>query len=81
MAFSPRFKFAMTCVQCSNELALPEWSEQRDERRIIHFWRCAKCDCCFEVISPADTKSIKSIMENIEDILTRDDVFFSRLVA
>jgi hypothetical protein len=74
MASDRRSKLAMTCAQCSKELAFPEWSEHRDERRIIHFWRCPKCDCCFEVISPADTRSIKGIMRRIEDIMKRRDV-------
>ena len=68
-------KFEMTCLQCSSELLFPERSEHRDERSIIHVWRCPKCDYCFEVISPADTKSIANIMKRIEDILTRNDVF------
>jgi hypothetical protein len=73
--------FAMTCVQCSNELIAPEWSDHRDERHILHLWRCPKCDCCFEVISPADTKSIEKAMRRIEGILTRADAFPLRVVA
>ena len=43
-----RSKFGMTCVQCSNELIAPEWSEYRNERQIHHVWRCWKCDYRFE---------------------------------
>ena len=32
-----RSKFAMTCVQCCNELIAPEWSVHRDGRHIVHF--------------------------------------------
>jgi len=81
MASDRRSKFAMTCVQCSNELFFPERCQHRDERHIIHLWRCPNCDCCFEVISLADTKSIEKIMRWIEAILTRGDAFQLRLVA
>ena len=30
-----RSKFGMTCVQCSNELIAPEWSEYRNERQVL----------------------------------------------
>ena len=43
-----RSKFGMTCVQCSNELIAPKWSEYRNERQIRHLWHCWKCDFCFE---------------------------------
>ena len=76
-----RSKFAMTCVQCCNELIAPEWSVHRDGRHIVHFWRCPQCEYCFEVISPADTKSIEVVMRRIEEILKRRDVLRSRLVA
>ena len=39
---NPRSKFGMTCVQCSNELIAPEWSEYRNERQIHHVWHCTK---------------------------------------
>ena len=76
-----RSTFGMDCVQCDNELIAPERSEHRDERQIVHIWRCPKCDCSFEVISPADTKSIEDIMTRVESIVTRGDVYPSRLVA
>ena len=76
-----RSSFGINCVQCDNDLIAPERSEYRDGRHIRHFWRCAKCHCCFEVVSPADTRPIKDIMTRIEDIMKRDDVFPSRLVA
>ena len=76
-----RSKFAMTCVQCCNELIAPEWSAHRDEGQIVHLWRCPKCECRFEVISPADTRSIGLIMRRIEEVLKRRDVLQSRLVA
>ena len=76
-----RSKLAMTCVKCCNGLIAPEWSARRDERQIVHLWRCPKCECRFEVISPADTQSIEVIMRRIEEILKRRDVLRSRLVA
>ena len=76
-----RSKFAMTCVKCCNELIAPEWSARRDESQIVHLWRCPKCECRFEVISPADTRSIEVIMRRIEKTLKRRDVPRSRLVA
>jgi len=67
-----RSSFGMKCVQCANELIAPEWSEYRNERQVHHVWHCWKCDCCFETV--VDTKSI-------EDIMTRDDIFPTLLVA
>jgi len=69
------------CVQCDNELIAPEKSEYRDERYILHLWRCSKCDCRFDVISPADTKSIRDIMTRIKAAVTRSDFSPSTLVA
>jgi hypothetical protein len=58
-----RSKFGMTCVQCSNELIAPEWSEYRNERQVRHLWRCWECDFRFEsVVSfPAVSKSMWDI--------------------
>ena len=67
-----RSRFGMTCVQCSNELIAPEWSEYRSKQQNRHLWRCWKCDCCFETI--VNTKSI-------EGNAARDETFPSRLVA
>ena len=65
-----RSKFGMTCIQCSNELIAPEWSEHRNERQVRHLWRCWECDFCFEsiVTFPTVTKSMK-------DIKTGRDIF------
>jgi hypothetical protein len=71
----------MTCIQCDHELSAPERSEHRDERHILHRWRCPKCDCCFDVISLADTKSIEGIMKKIEDMIAKRDVSPLPLVA
>ena len=76
-----RSSFGMDCVQCDNELIAPESSEYRDERQVLHFWRCPKCDYCFEVIAPADTKPIKDIMRSIENTVTRHEISRLRLVA
>jgi hypothetical protein len=80
IASKRRSSFGTDCVQCGNELIAPERSEHRDERHILHLWRCPKCDCSFEVISPADTKSINDVMTRIEDIMTGDDLLASRVV-
>ena len=71
-----RSKFGMTCVQCSNELIAPEWSECRNERQVRHLCHCWECDFRFEslVSFPAITKSMR-------DIKTGDDIFPSLLVA
>ncbi len=68
--FNRRSKFGMTCVQCSNELIAPEWSEYGNKRQIHHVWHCPKCSACFgsRVVFPADTMSMK-------DMLTGDDIF------
>jgi hypothetical protein len=60
---SRRSKFGMICVQCSNELIAPEWSEHRNERHVRHRWHCWKCDFRFEsVVSfPALSESMKDI--------------------
>jgi hypothetical protein len=76
-----RSSFGMGCVQCDNELIAPESSQYRDERHILHLWHCPKCDSSFEVISPADTKSIKDVMARLEDIVTWEDIPASRSVA
>jgi hypothetical protein len=76
-----RSSFGTDCVQCGDELIAPSRSEYRDERQVVHLWHCAKCDCSFELISPTDTKSIENIMRRIENIISRNDVFPSRLVA
>jgi len=81
MVSNRRSSFAMTCTQCDHELFAPERSEHRDERHILHHWRCPKCDCCFDVISPADTKSIEGIMKKIEDMIAKRDVSPLPLVA
>jgi hypothetical protein len=80
IASKRRSSFGTNCVQCDNELIAPERSEYRDERQIRHFWRCSRCECSFEVISPAP-KSIKDIMRRIEEIMRRRDALSSRLVA
>ena len=81
IASKRRSSFGMDWIQCGSELIAPERSEYWNERHILHHWHCPKCDCSFEVISPADTKSIEDIMTRIESIVTRGDVYPSRLVA
>jgi hypothetical protein len=66
---------------CDNDLIAPERSEYRHKRQIVHLWHCLKCDCCFEVVTLAGTKSIKDIMAMIEDSMTGSDIFPSRLAA
>jgi hypothetical protein len=76
-----RSSFGTNCVQCTNELIAPERSECRNEGQIRHFWHCSKCDCSFEIILPARTKSMEDVMRRIEDVMRRRDVLRSRLVA
>jgi hypothetical protein len=81
VASKGRSSFGMDCIQCANDLIAPDRCEYRDERQIVYHWHCPKCDCSFEVISPADIKSIKEIMRRIEDAVTRCRVLSTRLVA
>ena len=81
IASKRRSSFGTNCVQCDNELIAPERSECRNEGQIRHFWHCSKCDCSFEVILPAHTKSMEDVMRRIEDVMRRRDVLRSRLVA
>ena len=81
IASKRRSSFGIECVQCDSELIAPERSEYFNGSDIRHIWRCGRCDCCFEVISPADTKSIEDIMARIAAIVTWEDNSPSRLVA
>ncbi len=65
-----RSKFGMTCVQCSNELIAPKWSEYRNERQIRHLWHCWKCDFCFESVV-----SFPAVTESMRDSETEDVIF------
>ena len=56
-----RSSFGADCAHCGKELIAPERSEYRDERHVLHIWRCPKCDHSFEVIWSADTKSVADI--------------------
>ena len=58
-----RSKYGISCVQCSNELIAPEWSEYRNGRQVHHVWHCPKCSACFGslVMFPADIKSMRDI--------------------
>jgi len=71
-AAKPLSNCGMQCVQCGEELPLPEWSEYRNDREVDHLWHCWKCDCRFETVAN---------IASIDDIKTRDDVFPSLLVA
>ena len=51
-----RSSFGADCAYCGKELIAPERSEYRDERHVLHFWRCPICDRSFEVIWCVDTK-------------------------
>jgi hypothetical protein len=81
IGYQRRSNFGIECVQCDNELIAPERSEYRHERQILHHWHCWKCDRRFEVIWPADTKSIKDVMRRIKEVTTRSDPFPLPLVA
>jgi hypothetical protein len=76
-----RSSFGAECVRCGNYLIAPDQSQHRDGLQIVHFWSCPRCDCSFEVIVPADTKSIKDIMKRIEDAMRRIETAQLRLVA
>ena len=39
-----RSSFGADCAHCGKELIAPERSEYRDERHVLHIWRCPKCD-------------------------------------
>ena len=60
---NPRSKFGMTCVQCSNELIAPEWSEYWNERQVHQVWHCTNCRACLGSLAvfPAETKSMRDI--------------------
>jgi hypothetical protein len=76
---SRRSKFGMTCVQCSNELIAPEWSEFRNERQVRHLWHCWECDFCFESLV-----SFPAVTESMRDIKTGDEIYpslFPRLLV
>jgi hypothetical protein len=89
IASKRRSSFGTNCVQCGDELIAPERSEYRDDGQIRHFWHCSRCDCSFEVIPSArtksiedmQTKSIEDIMRRIEHIMRRRDACSLRLVA
>ena len=53
--------FGTDCVQCGNLLIAPERSEYRDERHVLHIWRCEKCDRSFEGIWSTDKKRLPHI--------------------
>ena len=82
IASKRRSSFGTNCVQCDNELIAPERSEYRDGGQISHFWHCLRCDCSFEVISRAHTKSIEDIMRRIRrchETTRRSSVTVSRI--
>jgi hypothetical protein len=56
-----RSTFGTDCVHCGNQLIAPERSEYRDERHVLHIWRCEKCDRSFEDIWSADKKCVTDI--------------------
>jgi hypothetical protein len=72
MVSKRRSTFGMNCARCDNDLIAPEWSEHRSKQQIRHLWHCRKCDCYFETIV-----NIKLIEDNV----TNDKIFTSRLVA
>ena len=76
-----RSSFGTDCVQCRNELIAPSRSEYRDQRLVVHLWCCPKCDCSFEVISPADIGPMKDVMRRIEVVLRRTKASPLPLVA
>jgi uncharacterized protein with PIN domain len=76
-----RSSFGARCVRCDNELIAPERSEYRDEGQIRHFWHCSRCDCLFEVVPAAHTKSVKEIMNRVEGIVRGRGACSLRLVA
>lgn len=78
IGYQRRSNFGIECVQCDNELIAPERSEYRHERQILHHWHCWKCDRRFEVIWPADTKSIKDVMRRIKEVTTRSTLSLCR---
>jgi hypothetical protein len=56
-----RSTFGAHCAHCGNQVIAPERSEYRDERHVLHIWRCEKCDRSFEVIWSTDKKRVADI--------------------
>jgi hypothetical protein len=36
------------CGQCGVGICMPEWTEELEDGRIRHLWRCEACDYAFE---------------------------------
>lgn len=72
-SFNRRSSFGEDCVRCGNYLIAPNMSGYREGLHVVHFWHCPNCDCSFEVIFPADIKSIKDIMRRIEHAMRRSE--------
>jgi hypothetical protein len=79
IASKRRSSFGTDCVQCGNRLIAPEGSVYRDERHVLHLWRCPKCDHSFEVTWSADTKfaapAQRSHLGASPDVRFRREVF------
>jgi hydrogenase maturation factor HypF (carbamoyltransferase family) len=70
MLSNRRSTFAITCVQCHEELIAPDKSEYRSGTHIRHLWHCSNCSARFESIEQIPVEA-----------MTADDIFPSLLVA
>jgi len=43
-----RTRCLIECKQCGRGIGMPEWTEQLEDGRIRHLWRCEACDYAFE---------------------------------
>jgi len=59
IASTRRSDYGMTCAQCGDALIAPEWSKFVTKLRVVNFWSCTECGCCFETVEfvPANAKS------------------------
>jgi transcriptional regulator NrdR family protein len=60
MLSNRRSTFAITCVQCHEELIAPDKSEYRAGTHIRHLWHCSNCSARFESIEQIPVEAIDS---------------------
>ena len=50
IASTRRPDYGMTCPQCGDAMIAPEWSKFVTKQRVLNFWSCTECGCCFETL-------------------------------